>query len=113
LNRVFAELYLDEDVTVVLAEVLRARGFSVTTTQEAGQLGNSDEDQLASATRRAKVILTHNRLHFEALGSAYFEAGRPHGDTIIAVRRDYRELARRVVILLNSLTPDEMANQIR
>jgi len=29
----FIELYLDEDVDVLLAELLRARGFKVTTTQ--------------------------------------------------------------------------------
>lgn len=39
----FIELYLDEDVDVLLAELLRARGFKVTTTQESRQLGATDE----------------------------------------------------------------------
>ncbi len=36
MNRLFAELYLDEDVSVLIAELLRVRGFTAQTTQEAG-----------------------------------------------------------------------------
>jgi len=107
------KLHLDEDVTVVLAEILRARGFRLTTTLEAKQVGNTDEEQLAFASLHSQAILTHNRVHMEALARAYLDVGKPHSGIIIAVRRDYRELARRVVILLNSLTADELANQIR
>jgi hypothetical protein len=38
MSRLFIELYLDEDVDVLIAQLLRARGFVVVTTQEAGQL---------------------------------------------------------------------------
>ena len=47
MTRAFIELYLDEDVDVLVAELVRARGFSVTTTRDAGQLGNTDAEQLA------------------------------------------------------------------
>ena len=39
---VFVELYLDEDVSVLVAELLRSHGFNVLTA-EAGQIGQSDE----------------------------------------------------------------------
>ena len=37
MSRLFIELYLDEDVSVFIAELLRVRGFKVQTTQEAGR----------------------------------------------------------------------------
>jgi hypothetical protein len=39
MNRLFIELYLDEDVDVFIADLVRARGFKAITTQEAGQIG--------------------------------------------------------------------------
>ncbi len=108
----FIRLYLDEDVNVLLSDLLRGRGFFVTTTQEAGQIGKTDEDQLAFATTRGRAILTHNR-DFEVLARNYFEAGRTHAGIIIAVRRHPMELLRRVLTLLNHVTADEIENQIR
>jgi hypothetical protein len=85
----------------------------VTTKQEAGHVGNTDAEQLAFATDQRKTILTHNRVDFEALAQRYFEDNKTHSGIIIAVRRHPRELARRVLTLLNSLTADEIENQIR
>lgn len=38
--KLFIELYLDEDISVLLAKLLRARGFEVITTQDAKRLGS-------------------------------------------------------------------------
>jgi predicted nuclease of predicted toxin-antitoxin system len=113
LKQLFIGLYLDEDVDVLLADLVRARGFRATTTQEAGHVGRTDAEQLAFATDQGKTILTHNRVDFEALARRYFEDKKTHSGIIIAVRRHPKELARRVLILLNSLTADEIENQIR
>ena len=43
MNRLFVELYLDEYVSVLVAELLRSHGFDTLTAREAGQLGKSDE----------------------------------------------------------------------
>ena len=112
MNRLFIDLYLDEDVNVLIADLVRARGFRVTTTQAAGQIGTTDENQLAFATSQGKTILTHNRMHFEALAQRYFEEKKPHSGIIIAVRRHPKELSRRILILLDSMTADEIENQI-
>jgi uncharacterized protein DUF5615 len=58
MSRLFIELYLDEDVDVLIAQLIRARGFVVVTTQEAGQLRNNDAEQLAYAVRQHKTLLT-------------------------------------------------------
>jgi hypothetical protein len=112
LNQLFIDLYLDEDVNLLIADLLRARGFQVTTTQAAGQIGTTDANQLAFATSQGKAILTHNRVHFEALAQMYFEAKKTHSGIIIAVRRAPKELSRRILILLDSVTADEIENQI-
>ena len=42
-------LYLDEHVQIGLAEALKARGVDVLGTQEAGNIGRNDLEQLAFA----------------------------------------------------------------
>jgi hypothetical protein len=113
MSRIFIELYLDEDVDVLIAQFARARGFVVVTTQEAGQLRNNDAEQLAYAVNQHKTLFTHNRVHFEALAQTYFAAGQPHDGIIVAVRRPPREIARRLLRILNSVTAEEMHNQVR
>ena len=113
MNHLFIDLYLDEDVNVLIADLVRARGFRVTTTQAARQIGTTDVNQLAFATSQGKAILTHNRVDFEALAQRYFEEKKAHGGIIIAVRRPPKELCRRVLTLLDSVTADEIENQIR
>ena len=113
MSRLFIELYFDEDVSALVAALVRARGFAVTTTVEAGNLGTSDAEQLAHAATWQKTFLTHNRADFERLAQEYFAAGRTHYGIIIAVRRPARELAMRLLAVLNQVTADEMENQLR
>ena len=109
----FIDLYLDEDVDVLVADLIRARGFGAMTTQEAEQIGKTDAEQLAFAASCQKTLLTHNRVHFEALARQYLEEKKTHSGIIIAVRRKPQDLSRRLLALLNSSTADEMENQIR
>jgi hypothetical protein len=46
-SRLFIDLYLDEDVDVLVASLVRARGFAASTTQEARQPDKNDAEQLA------------------------------------------------------------------
>jgi predicted nuclease of predicted toxin-antitoxin system len=113
MNRLFIELYLDENVSVLVARLLRARNFVATTTQDAGQVGKSDPEQLAFATSRNWTLLTHNRTDFEALAAQYFTTGQTHCGIITAVRRPPYELTRRLLAILNQVTADERENQLR
>jgi hypothetical protein len=113
LSQLFIELYLDEDVSVMVAALMRARGFGATTTQQAGNLGGSDHGQLAYATDRRMTLLTHNRRDFETLTQQYFNSSQDHQGVIIAVRRPPREIVQRLLKILNSTTQDEIKNQLR
>jgi hypothetical protein len=112
-DRLFIEVYLDEDVDVLVANLVRARGFRATTTREAGRLGSSDAEQLAYAVARRMALVTHNRHHFEALARQYSDGGQTHYGIILALRRPPYELARRLLLILNQVTADEMQDQVR
>jgi len=111
-NRLFIELYLDEDVDILLAQLLKVRGFSALTTLDADQLGVDDESQLAFAAHSARSLLTHNRVDFEQLARRYHSIGQSHQGIIIAVRRTPQEILRRLLTILDQVTADEMENQI-
>ncbi|HKC66063.1 MAG TPA: DUF5615 family PIN-like protein [Pyrinomonadaceae bacterium] len=113
MSRVFIEIYLDEDVSVLVADLLRARGFVAVTTQESGQSGCSDLEQLEYAVTERKALLTHNRADFESLARKYFSKNQTHHGIIIAVRRSPNEIVRRLLTILNQVTADEMENQLR
>jgi predicted nuclease of predicted toxin-antitoxin system len=110
--KLFATLYLDEDVSVLVATLLQARGLDVKTTREQGMLGKSDETQLGYASSLDRCVLTHNRLDFEKLHAESIATEKPHAGIIIAARRNPHELARRVSILCDSLTADEISSQL-
>jgi predicted nuclease of predicted toxin-antitoxin system len=61
MNRLFIELYLDEDVEALVAELLRVYGFVAITARDAGQRQKSDVERLAYAISQGKTLLTHNR----------------------------------------------------
>jgi hypothetical protein len=113
MSEIFIELYNDEDVSVLIADLIRARGFSVLTTLEAGNLGKSDAEQLEFAANQKRVLLTHNRVDFEELAKQYFEEDKTHYGIIIAVRRLPNEMAQRLLEILNQTMAEEMINQIR
>jgi predicted nuclease of predicted toxin-antitoxin system len=66
-----AALYLDEDVPVELADLLRARGHSATTTRNESRLGRPDPDQLLFTAKNGFVLVTHNRRDFARLHEAW------------------------------------------
>lgn len=112
MSSLFAELYLDEDVSTLVAELLRARSFDVRTTQEAGRTGTRDEEQLGYAASQRRTLLTHNRDDFARLAGDFFAAGRQHYGITIAVRRPPHDIARRLLAILNHSTADEMEDQV-
>lgn len=113
MNHLFIELFLDEDVSTLVADLIRARGFAITTTPEAGQGGRSDEEQLNYAVSRRATLVTHNRADFEFLARQYFNSGSKHYGIIIAVQRPAHEIARRLLVILDQVTADEVEDQIR
>lgn len=113
MTHLFISLYLDEDVNDLVADLLKARGFDITTVQDANKVHKSDAAQLEEAVSRHQILLTHNRVDFEALAKACFATGQIHYGIIFAVRRPPQQIVQRLLIILNHVTSEEMQNQVR
>ncbi len=100
---------LDEHIPASIAAGLRRRAIDVTTTVEAGLVGADDRAQLAFAAASGRVLVTHDagflRLHREGsphMGIAYGRQGAA----------SLGEVLRRLVLIHDLLTPEEMADRI-
>lgn len=107
-----AALYTDEDVSALVATLLRSRGLDVTTVPEQGTLGKIDREQLEFATSLSRCILTHNRVDFERLHLQYIEEDRQHSGSIVVPQKNAYEVAQRVGILISALTVEAVTNQL-
>ena len=110
--KLFASLYLDEDVSILVADILRARGFDVITARDEKMLGRNDSEQLEKAISLHRCLFTHNRIHYEKLHHQAVSGEKKHFGIIIGTRRNMYELARRIATLLDTLTADEIENQL-
>lgn len=109
---IFASLYLDEDMSALVATLLRSRGLDVTTVPEQSTLGKTDSEQLEFAASLGRCLVTHNRVDFERLHLQFIEEGREHCGIIIVPQKTAYEVAQRVGILANTLTVDSINNQL-
>ena len=110
--KIFASLYLDEDMNNMVATLLRSRGIDAVTVQKRDMLGKSDQEQLAYAAANDRCILTHNRVDYEDLHLQYAQANLIHSGIIVVPQKSPYEIVNRVMILLDSMTADEIANQL-
>ncbi|MEH1814473.1 MAG: DUF5615 family PIN-like protein [Nostoc sp.] len=109
---VFAALYSDEDMSALVARLLRSRGLDITTVSEQATLGKTDREQLEFATSVGRCILTHNRVDFERLHLQYIEENKEHFRIIVVPQKNAYEVAQRIGILVSTLTADEIRNQL-
>jgi predicted nuclease of predicted toxin-antitoxin system len=107
-----AALYTDEDMSALVATLLRSRGLNITTVPEQSTLGKTDLEQLEFATSMSRCILTHNRVDFERLHLQYIEENRQHSGIIIVPQKNAYEIAQRIGILVSALTADQIVNQL-
>lgn len=114
LSELYLRLYFDEDVASGVVENLRQRGFDVLSARDADRLHLDDDAQLAFAISEQRALVTHNRCDFELWHTRYISEGREHYGIIIAKRRPSDSVVvARLLTLLNSVTADEMINQLR
>lgn len=81
-------LYADENFAYPVVLELRQLGHDVITVQEDGRQGADDLAVLRAAHGMGRVVLTHNRRHFERL----HRQGHAHSG-IVACKRDDNFLA--------------------
>src|SRR5436309_4430704 len=95
-------VYLDEDVGVLLATLLKAHGLDCETALGTGHAGWPDEEHLLYACQSARVIVTHNRTGFEDLAVEWCRFNKDHMGIVLAIRRtNTYSLIRRVLPALS------------
>jgi Domain of unknown function (DUF5615) len=109
---IFVALYTDEDMSALVATLLRSRGLDVTTVPEQSALGKTDTEQLEFATSMNRCMLTHNRVDFERLHIYYMKDNRQHFGIIVVPQKNAYEVAQRIGILVTALTINEITNQL-
>ena len=107
-----AALLLDEDVRVVLAVILRQRGYDVIHVLEVERTGKSDSEQLAYAVQRRRAILTHNIRDYVLLHRAYQAQGKAHHGILVSDQVPLRDLLRRTLRCLSHSTAEELHNRV-
>ena len=110
--KTIAALYTDEDMSALVATLLRSRGLDITTVPEQATIGKTDNEQLIFATSLSRCILTHNRVDFERLHLRYIGENKEHFGIIIVPQKNGYEVAQRIGILVNALTVDEIRNHL-
>jgi predicted nuclease of predicted toxin-antitoxin system len=98
-------LFLDEDITPLLARLLRERGHDVVSCRDIGATGITDEEQLERATGLGRAILSSNYGDFIRISRACVRDGRAHGGIIISYHQiDIDEISDAVELVARLMT---------
>ena len=112
MNASTAQVYLDENVDVLVARLLVVRRLVATSAWEQGHLGWKDSQQLAFAASRGFVLVTHDFSDFSRLHNEYVTQNIPHSGILLAIRRKPNEIAARIAKLMESLSADQFVSQL-
>ncbi len=112
----YVSLYIDEDVTNQLAELIRKRGYNAVSAVDLGKISVLDDEHLAYAVERRMTVLTYNERDYVELARQWAQNNRKHYGILISDQfsvRQIGELLRRVLNFLDRVTADEMINVVR
>lgn len=75
--------YLDEDLSPVIAEIVRLDGIDAVSAHDVGLVGVSDLEQLEYASAQKRCTVTRNRNDFIKLTVQFFNEHRSHFGILI------------------------------
>ena len=107
------KLYLDEHLSPRLAVQLRNHGFDVLSCRDVAMLAKSDDEQLAFAADEQRALVTFNFRDFMVLYNSYLANEKEHFGIIFSTEESTGVLLHRLLKLLNSISAEELKNQIR
>ncbi len=107
------KLYLDEHLSPRIAVQLRKYGFDVITLHDRGMLSRDDPALLAAAASEKRAIVTCNFSDFANLDEEYDAGGKQHWGIVLTTEEPTGILIKRLLKLLNTLSSNELKNQIR
>ena len=77
------KVYLDEDLSPRIAELLRQRGMDATSAQDIGNTQLNDRAQLEHATREGRAVITANVVDFIQLAHEAVATNTHHGGIVL------------------------------
>jgi predicted nuclease of predicted toxin-antitoxin system len=77
------KVYLDEDLSPVIAQILRGRGVDAVSAHEAGMIGASDHEPLDHAAGEHRALVTRNAREFRILADRRVHAQQPHVGIVV------------------------------
>lgn len=107
------KLHLNEHLSPRLSTQLQRYGFDVISTHEAGLVSEDDDVQLAYASSEQRAIVTFNFRDFVALHEQYLAGEEEHWGIILSTEETFSVLMHRLLRLLNTLSAEDLKNQIR
>ena len=107
------KLYLDEHLSPRIAVQLRKHGFDAVTLHDRGMLSQDDRQQMVAAISERRALVTCNFRDFVELNEEYAEQGEQHWGIILTTEEPTGLLIKRLLKLLNSLSAEELKNQLR
>ncbi len=66
-----AAFYIDNDMALEVADLLRATGHTAATARDLRREGDSDDEQLLVASQQSRIFVTHNESDFILLYDAW------------------------------------------
>ncbi len=106
------KLYLDEDVPLSFGEALNNRGVDILSTQDAGNKGFTDLEQLLFAAQDKRVIISHNKKDFIQLHKHCLEIKTQHHGIVLTDQLPIGVLLKRFMKLWFTVDSEDMINRL-
>lgn len=104
------KLYMDEDISDLIAVILRSRGYDVVSAHEVEMRGKEDKEQLDYAIKGKRAILTFNARHFAPLAEQYYQDGKEHFGIIVSKKNNLSEMVSLVINMFKKATAEDLKN---
>ncbi|MBI3291195.1 MAG: DUF5615 family PIN-like protein [Elusimicrobia bacterium] len=100
-------LYLNENISIEVRDLLVKNGIKTIHTLDAGNKGKDDEFQLTYAATNGWIMTTHNRRDFRRIHKAWNDAGKKHSGIILIGCAEPNIITRRVINFLRYHFPSQ------
>lgn len=104
--------YLDEHIQTSLTDALRLRGVDILTTQEAGNIGFNDYDQLNYAQEKGRVLLSYNKKDFAKIHYEFMKNDKSHTGIVLSNQLPIGQVLKRLMRLYFTLSKEEIRNRL-
>ncbi|KHE93240.1 MAG: DUF5615 family PIN-like protein [Candidatus Scalindua rubra] len=106
------KLYLDEDISHTVAEVLRSRGYDVLSAHQMGMRSRADDEQLDYAVENEWTLIAFNARHLAPLVKKLHEEGHDHFGVVVSNQISLSEMVQLVIEMLKVCKVENLKNSL-